>query len=281
MASKIASIRKRQLGEKSYYINESKEIGEKQELEMELERLKGIERVFEAKKKTDEQNKFGREIIIEQIKYRELEKQRKRDDLLKEREEINIKMKKMNEEHDLKERKSREFGAKVGLEIFEANKQFKIHKDKKKKDDQELDRKIHEYNKNKYKKEDEDLAEKQRLAELKENEMIQLRRKQERSLDRKADLDMLRAKRANETKEREERQRVKEETMHAIQTKQNMILANQQQKKDKLHYIEEEAKKVKEEFELIIRNLLKVEEIENKKVEERKIINSDHNRELR
>jgi len=281
MYSKIATIRSRQLGERSRFEKECKKQDHKQELYMELERLKTLDRDDEVKRIRDNQIKHGREVLMEQMKYRELERQRQKEEMLKERDLMNLKLKHNDEENDLKAKKRQEYELKLGLEVLEANKQFILDKEKKKLEDQELDRKIIQYNEQKQKREDEEIAEKLRIAELKENEVILLRKKQEKAMDRNAELDFIRAKRANENKEREDRKKVLEETLLYNQKKEEMIISNQQQKKEKQFQIVEQAKKAKDEFETIIKRQSELDEVENKKQEERKKLTLDHTKELR
>jgi hypothetical protein len=279
--SKIAGIRSRQLKEKSFVDDDCKRQDLKLELQNDLDRLKLMDKLDKEKLKRDGLIKHGREVIMEQIRYRDQERQRHKEDLQKEREQMLNRLKQVDIENDIKLRKRTEYEAKMGAEVFEANRQFIIDKEKKKIEDQELDRKIYHYNLEKIRKEEEDLAEKQRIAEIKENETIQLRRKQEKQMDRNAELDFIRARRGNELKDREERKKEKEEALVKIQKMETMMVSRLKQKQDKEFQFVEQANQAKEEFEAIIKKQLEDDEIENKKQSERKKINLEHNMELR
>ena len=279
--SKIATIRGKQLGERQHVENECLKQDLKLELQMELERLKGMNRADEVKLKKDNQIKNGREVIQEQIRYRELQRQKEKEEMLKDRDEMNIKLKERDLENSRKAKQRVEYEQKLGLEVLEANRLFSLDKEKKKLEDQELDRKIFQYNVQKQKREDNEAAEKQRLVDLKEEETINLRKKQERAMDRNSELDYIRAKRGNENKAREDRKKALEEEKIRLAKMENMMISNTQQKQEKQMQLVEQAKRAKDKFESILKNQEEQDALEDRKQEERKRVSMEHNYELR
>ena len=85
----------------------------------------------------------------------------------------------------------------------------------------------------KAKREEEELKEKKRLQEEKEKEVQKLREKQERAADKIAELDALRAKRAAEEGERENRIKEKNEMIKKKQILAELIKSNNNQKLQK------------------------------------------------
>jgi hypothetical protein len=153
LLAKIATIRGKQISEKT---NKNLEIAKqenKQYLQMELERLKGLGRYVEQRKKTDEIIQYGRDILIEQIKYREMEKQKQKEEMYRDRDNMNQKLKELDEENEKKAKIKTEHEYLMGLEVLEANKNFIKERERKKLLDQELDRKILEFNIKKEKRE--------------------------------------------------------------------------------------------------------------------------------
>ena len=248
---------------------------------MELERLNGMNRADEVKLKKDNQIKNGREVIQEQIRYRELQRQKEKEEMLKDRDEMNIKLKERDLENSRKAKQRVEYEQKLGLEVLEANRLFSLDKEKKKLEDQELDRKIFQYNVQKQKREDNEAAEKQRLVDLKEEETINLRKKQERAMDRNSELDYIRAKRGNENKAREDRKKALEEEKIRLAKMENMMISNTQQKQEKQMQLVEQAKRAKDKFESILKNQEEQDALEDRKQEERKRVSMEHNYELR
>ena len=84
-------------------------------------------------------------------------------------------------------------------------------------------------------------------------ELQKMREKQEKVQDKNAELDAIRAKRAEEEKEMRERQKEKEELIIKKKKIEELLRANARQKLDKEIQLAEEAKKEQEEFTRIIK----------------------------
>ena len=108
-----------------------------------------------------------------------------------------------------------------------------------------------------------------------------MREKQEKALDKQAELDAIRAKRAVEENEAKERKKEKEELILKQKKIEELLIANARQKLDKELQLAEEAKTEKEEFERIIKEHEK--DIEAMKERERIKIKKllDNTRDLR
>ena len=143
---------------------------------------------------------------------------------------------------------------KIAKEIEEANKISALSKQKKILEEKEEDLKILKYNMEKAKKEEEEMREKKRIQEEKEKELQKLREKQEKAKDKQSELDALRAKRAFEENERILRQKEKEEILLKKKLYNELIIANEKQKKDREMQLIEQAIAEKNDYERIIKN---------------------------
>ena len=152
---------------------------------------------------------------------------------------------------------------KAAKEIAETNRIALLNKQKKLLEEREEDLKIFKYNVEKAKKEDQ-----------------RLREKQEKAIDKQAELDALRAKRAFDEAERQARIKEKEEEMIRKKKLADLILANEKQKKEKEIQLMEKAKQEKEEYEKIVRNQIEEMEKERRIEEEKQRKKIEHNLDL-
>jgi len=279
--SKVASIRERQKKIKESNEKELKEKNLKLFLLMELDRLKDLKTQEHKKYDRKDVIKKGADVLKQQIKDREVMRATEKQVIMVEREKMNKHLQEVDRLNDIKHKQRIEYEAKIGLEVLATNKIATQYKERRKKEEIEGDRKIFEYNQSLIKKEEEELREKLKLAELKEREVQMMRDKQEKAMDRNAELDAIRAKRAFEAAEREERRKEKlEAELKHIKMKE-LLEFNEYQKLEKEFKLSDEAKTAKIEFDGIIKKQIKDKDLEQKKENTKLIHRYEHNDELR
>ena len=203
--AKTATIRDRQKEEMKQNIQLYKKKEAKEDLMMELDRLKELKLQEEREMTRKIQNREGSLVIIDQIKERERQMKKYKELIEKERQEMVKHMKEMEEEEKKINEQKRIQNEIIAKEIEQSNIVAAAAKDKKKQEERELDLKILKYNIEKAKKEEAELREKKRIQEEKEKEVQKLRERQEKAQDKQSELDALRAKRAFEETERQTR----------------------------------------------------------------------------
>lgn len=279
--AKIASIRDKQLLEHKTMNNITKKKEEKQDIIMELERLKELKNQEERDRKRKYEQREGALIIIDQIKERDMERLREKEQIAKEGVEIVKKIIQFEEEDRRLLERKKVHDECMAKEIELSNKNAAIVRDQKKLKEKDLDLKIMRYNMEKAKREEEELVEKKRIRDEKEKETQRLREKQEKFQDKQLELDALRAKRAFEDEERKSREKAKSELIKRKKLIDDLLRSNEKQKIDKELKLAEQAKQEQNEYERIIKKQISDLEEEKKREEEKKNMRYEHNLELR
>ena len=279
--ARVATIRNKQKAEHKIMEQNYKKKEEKLDTLMELDRLKGLKSQQDKEKLKAKERKEGCMIIIDQMKRKELDKIKEKEQKEKEQQEILKYIKKLQDEDDAENEKKRLIKEKMVQEIVESNKISILNKQRQLAKEKEEDLKILKYNMEKAKKEEEELKEKKRLQEEKEKEVQKLREKQEKAADKMTELDTLRAKRAAEEAEREARIKEKMEIIKKKKILDELIQSNNRQKIQKRNQLAEQAKQEQAEYERIIKNQLEEMEKEKRIEEERKRMRYENTRDLR
>ena len=279
--ARVATIRNKQKAEHKIMEQNYKKKEEKLDTLMELDRLKGLKSQQDKEKLKAKERKEGCMIIIDQMKRKELDKIKEKEQKEKEQQEILKYIKKLQDEDDAENEKKRLIKEKMVQEIVESNKISILNKQRQLAKEKEEDLKILKYNMEKAKKEEEELKEKKRLQEEKEKEVQKLREKQEKAADKMTELDTLRAKRAAEEAEREARIKEKMEIIKKKKILDELLQSNNKQKIQKRNQLAEQAKQEQAEYERIIKNQLGEMEKEKKIEEERKRMRYENTRDLR
>ena len=279
--AKVATIRDKQKQEHKIMGQNYKRKEEKLDTMMELERLKELKNQQDQEEQKNKMRREGCLIIIEQMKKKELEKIKHKEQLEKEQQEILKNIKKMQEDDAKEAEKKRLLQEKMTQEIVEYNRISILDKQEKLAKEKEEDLRILKYNMEKAKKEEEELKEKRRLQEEKEKEVQKLRERQERAQDKMAELDALRARRADEAGAREARLKEKNELMQKKKIMEELFQSNNRQKLQKQNQLAEQARQEQLEYERIIRKQLDDMEREKRIEEEKKKKRYEHNLDLR
>ena len=279
--AKVATIRDKQKQEHKIMEQNYKRKEEKLDTMMELERLKELKNQQDKEKFMQNQRREGCLVIIDQMKKKELEKIKLKEQLEKEKKDILKHLKKLQDEDLIENEKKRILREKMTQEIVESNKISALNKQKKLAQEKEEDLKILKYNMEKAKKEEEELKEKRRIQEEKEREVQKLREKQEKAQDKMAELDALRAKRAYEAGEREARLKEKNELIKKKKIMEELLQSNNRQKLQKQNQLAEQARQEQIEYERIIKKQLDDMEKERKVEEEKKRMRYENNEDIR
>lgn len=158
--SKVATIRDKQLEEKKKIISEYRNQNVKMDLMMEYERLKEMKFQEDRDRERKFQQKKGALIIIDQIKERDLERLRQKENQEKERLMLMKQMKELEEDDKRINEMKKVQATKLSKDVKKANDLAIELKERKKLEEKELELKIFQYNMEKIKKEEEEIAEK-------------------------------------------------------------------------------------------------------------------------
>eukprot|EP01017_Pseudomicrothorax_dubius_P042904 TRINITY_DN7068_c0_g1_i3.p1 TRINITY_DN7068_c0_g1~~TRINITY_DN7068_c0_g1_i3.p1 ORF type:complete len:532 (-),score=244.84 TRINITY_DN7068_c0_g1_i3:113-1708(-) len=279
--ARCVTIRDKQLEEKKRLRDEVKHVEKRKDLMMEIERLKMIKYYEEEEKKKKEELRRGHEVIIDQIKERELLRLREREEEEAEGQQMLKAMAELQKEEGENNIK-RKLNQKKRLdEIYEANQKAILVKQKRQLEEKEEEDKIVKYNIEKAQKEQEYLLEQQRIKDEKEREVQRLREQQERAYDRQAEIDALRAKRAMEEAERRAREKERREAEQRELKNKELNAARHEQALQKQRQLEEQAKLDRDEFQRVITQQKIERDNELKQEIERNALRKKHAEELR
>ena len=286
--AKIATIWDRQMEERKMmegmYLNKEKRLDEM----MELERLKEI-KFIEEREKFNKNNKIkSQKAVIEQILDNDFERNKKREEIEREKILMLRQLEKMKEEDKKiiamkkieKQEKIKEFVH--ALDIMAQAKKKKILEEK------EEDLKIKKFNLEKDAQEEKLLQEKKRIALEREREAQALREKQEKQNDKLDEVNEARARKAMIEEEIKEKKKMEEENLKRQKRIKEMVESNDLMLKIKKSLGEKEIEKDKEiidkmnlenqkqEEEEKIKKRIKMEKmIENKIELEKQIMNKE------
>ena len=250
--SKIVTVRDEQLKEKKMISSEQKQIEDRLDLMMEIERLKVIKYHDEREQKWKEDRLQGAAVLKEQIKERELIRMREQEVLEKERAQMLRQIQLLQEEEVRQAQEKMEMQEKLMAEVEEVNRRAILIKEDRKRGERAEDDKIMKYNIDKSKREQELVEEQERIKAEKEREVQRLRERQERAKDRQSELDALRAKRAQEAQERVEREKERKEAEKVAKINMELEEAREHQAREKEIRMIIQAKQERDEFERII-----------------------------
>ena len=286
--AKIATIWDRQMEERKMmegmYLNKEKRLDEM----MELERLKEI-KFIEEREKFNKNNKIkSQKAVIEQIQDNDFERNKKREEIEREKILMLRQLEKMKEEDKKiiamkkieKQEKIKEFVH--ALDIMAQAKKKKILEEK------EEDLKIKKFNLEKDAQEEKLLQEKKRIALEREREAQALREKKEKQKDKLDEVNEARARKAMIEEEIKEKKKMEEENLKRRKRIKEMVESNDLMLKIKKSLGEKEIEKdkeiidkmnlenQKEEEEEKIKKRIKLEKmIENKIELEKQIMNKE------
>eukprot|EP01064_Diplonema_japonicum_P026285 TRINITY_DN37705_c0_g1_i1.p1 TRINITY_DN37705_c0_g1~~TRINITY_DN37705_c0_g1_i1.p1 ORF type:complete len:479 (+),score=134.26 TRINITY_DN37705_c0_g1_i1:43-1479(+) len=250
--TKCVTIRDAQINEKKAIGFERAEDEKQLDIMMEVERLKALKMYEEREQKRIENRKRGAAVIRAQIEEREQERLRRLELKQQEQEAMLRHIERMKDDDRKEGLKKKEAAKRLMEDVALANAEQIRLKNRQREVEQAEDRRRSEYIKEKDAREQEIQAEHERVKSEKEREIARLRSLQEKAQDKQAELDALRARRAQEAAEREFRQKEKEAIARVTAINADLARARQSQKLEKEQTLTEQAKLENEEFERII-----------------------------
>ncbi|CAF1645153.1 unnamed protein product, partial [Adineta ricciae] len=267
--AKCHAIRDAQLLEKQQIKKELEEENKRLDIMMEIERLNAIKIQEEIEKKRHQQIKEGASMVLKQIEENEKEKVYREDMREQENAAMLESMQKLQEKDWEEYCKRKGVQKKLATELLKANRDIDEQRALRKQQDRQADLAVLEFQKAKAAREAAQEAEAERRRAEKEREVARLRAKQERARDLQADKDALRAKREQERREREWREKEKFEALKKAQTEEEMRLAREWQIKNKEQHLAVEAARERAEFERVLKAQLTQAERERMEEEQR------------
>lgn len=250
--AKTLTIRDSQKDEKKAIGQERKEEEKRLDMMMEMERLKALRMYEEREQKRIEDRRRGAAVIRAQMEEREQERLRQQELKQQEQDAMLRHIEKMRTDDRREAARKREASRRLMEEVALANAEQIRMKTRQRETEMEEERRIAEYLREKERREQEAADEQERLRAEKEREIARLRSMQERAQDKRAELDALRAKRAQESYERDWRRKEKEEAEHRRLVNQDLSMAREHQRMEKEALLAQQAMIENEEFERII-----------------------------
>eukprot|EP01061_Rhynchopus_euleeides_P032268 TRINITY_DN53546_c0_g1_i1.p1 TRINITY_DN53546_c0_g1~~TRINITY_DN53546_c0_g1_i1.p1 ORF type:complete len:508 (+),score=219.80 TRINITY_DN53546_c0_g1_i1:114-1526(+) len=250
--TKCVTIRDAQIKEKQSVASERAEEEARLDMAMEMERLKALKMYEEREQKRIENRRKGAAVIRAQIEEREQERLR-RLELKQQEQEAMLRHIEHTKDDDRQEAlKKKEAARRLMKDVALANAEQIRLKNRQREVEQAEDRRIADYLKEKDAREQSIAEEHERVKAEKEREIARLRSLQEKAQDKQAELDALRARRAQEAAEREHRAKEKEAHARVAAINADLAVARQSQKLEKEVTLAEQARQENEDFERII-----------------------------
>jgi hypothetical protein len=219
---------------------------------MELERLKALRMYEEREAKRVEDRRKGAAVIRAQIEEREQERLLRLELKQQEQEAMLRHIDHMKDE-DRSETERKKDGARALMDdIALANAEQIRLKNRQRLMEIEEEKQIAAYVREKERRDQEHQDEMRRTAGEKEREIARLRSHQERAQDKQAEVDALRARRAQEAYDREQRQKEREARERQSAINADLAAAREMQMREKAALLAEQARTEKEEFDRII-----------------------------
>lgn len=164
--AKAVTIRDRQLQEKEQVWEEYRAQEKKKDLIMEVERLKQIKYLEEEEDRKKQEVVRGHQVIIEQIKEREIDRLKQKEEQEREAQQLLRAADELKKEEEAKSQKKKEMQAKINQEIVDANRNTILVNQQRRLREREEDEKIAQYNVEKAQKAAELEAEQKYLLEF-------------------------------------------------------------------------------------------------------------------
>lgn len=252
LCAKVQAIRDSQVVEKQLIKREYKQAEADMDAMMEKIRVEGLQQQYEmARMRRTEAFEACRQL---KVQIQENEEHRLLEQELKDREgEEIVKKTQSHQFEDFQKMKERKMNQRKLLEsLLHENEIVRKRKEYEKEQSRTEDRWITEYQKQKAAKEEAADAEAREKKRQRELEIAKLRELQERASDLQAEKDALRARRAQEAKEREWRQKEKGRVKKEKETQENLKKSRSDQLKLQDHLRILKAQKERKDYEILV-----------------------------
>ncbi|XP_034023945.1 cilia- and flagella-associated protein 45 [Thalassophryne amazonica] len=253
LGAQCQAIRDAQITEKNQIKAEWAEEKKRLDAMLEQNRQKDLEMMLEKEEQQKQQRIRGKLQILQQIEQHSEERNRKKD--LKEVEKLQTQEKlqtlKLTECAELEQK--RMYQQQLQREIERINAENIKFKEQKKEEDKLADIRNMQFILQKQKQEEQHEAEQYRRKKEKELRLARLLAQQKRAVDYQAEQDELRARRAQDKKEREWRKKIKEQAEKKAKDDAMLKTERLEQVKQKEHFLSLEAGREKAEFERVLK----------------------------
>jgi hypothetical protein len=250
--SKCVTVRDAQVLEKKAIKTESAEEERRMDMMMELERLKALRMYEEREQKRVEDRRKDAAVIRAQIEEREQERLRKVELKQQEQDAMLHHIDRMKQDDRVDAVRKKEGAKRLMEDVALANAEQIRLKNRQREMEQDEEQQIASYLKDKERREQDVQDEQRRFKAEKELEITRLRSMQEKAQDKQAELDALRARRAQEAYERDWRHREKATAHRAAEINADLKTAREFQMHEKEAQLADQASNEKDEFERII-----------------------------
>lgn len=274
--AQVAAIRDQQLNEKRGLLKANVEEIKRLDLMMEVERVRGLKEEADKEAVRAREARAGREVISEQIKLNHMRRLKEKEEASEEAAELLRRTKALQQEDLQKADERKRAIAKTQEEIVQENEKAIVKKKLVVEQERAENAKIAKYLKEKAEKEEAMAKEAIRIRNEKELEVARLREKQEKEQDILTELDQLRAKRAQQERERAMQEAEARQAAEVLKRNAELKQARDTQAQEKVKKLFEQAKSDKLEFDKIIEAQKKAREIESRAEKESSLVRKRH-----
>eukprot|EP00210_Caulerpa_lentillifera_P002835 g2709.t1 len=246
--AKCAAIRDKQIEEKRVALQQQRTEQQQLDAAMERDRINALRKTEELELERAEIRRAGARIIEQQLQERAQRRQQEGELRRKESEALTRHLEKIKIEDQAAVVRRKEAADRMMKEVAVANQEQIQRKEFAKAQEKEDEKRIMEYLKQRDAREQEELEERERVAKEKELETARLRAQQEKMADKQAELDELRARRYQEVKEKEWREKELETQRKKQEAIQELAKARESQKAAKIRQLGDMARIEQQEF---------------------------------
>ncbi|PFH34247.1 hypothetical protein BESB_073990 [Besnoitia besnoiti] len=279
--SKVNTIRDTQIEQKKQWQAEEEAMERKLDLIMDLDRIRGMHQEEEKEQRRQQKLKAQAAMIRTQMAEREArrelelgERERERQLLVNQMEALRL--------VELQTRRQKEETKRLLMnEINAHNAKSAKEKEERLAKRMEEDLAIAEYQREKAQREKELEDRRREMMAAKERETAALYAKNEKAMDKQAEMDALRARRAMDERDRRERLKVAQERDRLDRINAELAEARKKQHYDKVQTLAQMAVAEREEFDRMARAQRESEEAEKKKAAQEQLKRQQHAEELR
>jgi len=250
--AKCVTIRDAQVLDKRGMKAERAEAARRMDMMMELERLKALRMYEEREAKRVEDRRKGAAVIRAQMEEREQERLLRLELKQQEQEAMLRHIDHMKDEDRHEAGRKKDAARALMDDIALANAEQIRLKNRQRIMEIEEEKQIAAYVREKERRDQHHQDELRRIANEKEKEIQRLRSHQERAQDKQAETDALRARRAQEAHDREQRQKEREALERQAAINADLAAAREMQMREKAALLAEQARAEKSEFDRII-----------------------------
>eukprot|EP00937_MAST-01D_sp_MAST-1D-sp2_P006093 g6093.t1 len=270
------TIRDQQLKELEERRKRDRLYDERMDREMEIERLRDLQRREVVEQQKADQRLQDREVLMQQIEERKVQRLRQEEQVLLEQAAM-VEQIKQNQEIDAaKVREKAEIAARTVAEVEVFNKRALALRERQREMERLEDEKVLVYQAMKAEKEKQREIEEAERKQALEDQTIRLRKQQEKMADNRSAMDELRARRHAEEHERRARNAEMAEAQKRARDARELKRARDQQARFKELQRAQEVSRQKHEYNVILKQAADAQAREDAEDQERHFLRTDH-----